>query len=192
MPRPLEIAISVCALLVLAPIMLMIAVVLAATSSQPVFFHQLRIGESGRSFTITKFRSLDAVGRPTRFGAFLRQYSLDELPEFWMVLRGDMALVGPRPLIEAHQPERALTRSARQRMKPGITGWAQINGRNTLAFEDTYRLDLWYARNRSAWLDLYILVVTLPCVVGGRGACAMKHGARPNYARTRRPRRLAT
>lgn len=186
MQRVFDITIASCALILLSPILAGIAAVIGCLERGQILFFQKRIGKNGTPFTMVKFRSLGSDGNPTRTGSVLRRYSLDELPEFWNVLRGDMALVGPRPMIETDQPQNPRLKLIRQRMRPGITGWAQINGRNTLSFEQTFRLDLWYGRNRTVWLDVYILFVTLPCVFSGRGACALDPTARPKSVQDRK------
>ena len=164
MQRVFDITMASATLIVLSPVLVGIATAVWCLDRGPVLFFQTRIGKDGTPFTMVKFRRLGPDGNPTRTGSVLRRYSLDELPEFWNVLRGDMALVGPRPMVESDQPQNARVRMLRQRVRPGITGWAQVNGRNTLSFEQTFRLDLWYGRNQSVWLDLYILIATLPCV----------------------------
>lgn len=179
MPRLFDIAFACLALIALAPLMSVIAIAIRWGGSGPILFRQNRVGHNGRTFVMVKFRSLDHDRRPTKVGRVLRRYSLDELPEFWNVLRGDMAVVGPRPLIEAEQPAVLRLRRLRQRIRPGITGLAQVSGRNALAFEKTFQLDLFYGRHRSALMDLYILAATLPCVLFGKGACALAEGARP-------------
>lgn len=186
MPRLFDIAAASLALILLAPVLLLIALAILCLDGGPVLFPQRRVGQGGKSFVMVKFRSLGPDGRPTAVGTVLRRYSLDELPEFFNVLKGDMAIVGPRPMVLSDQPSLQRVRALRQRMRPGITGLAQVSGRNALSFEDTYRLDLWYGRHRSVWLDLYILAVTLPCVLSARGACALAPMARPASKRARK------
>ena len=178
MPRFFDIVIACLALAALAPILALIAALIALADGRPIFFRQVRIGRGGVPFTLVKFRSLDNQGTKTPLGTILRRFSLDELPEFWNVVRGDMALVGPRPMILAEQPSKPLTRALRQQQRPGITGWAQIRGRNAVSFDQTYLYDLWYGRNRTLALDVYILLATLPCVVRGHGACALTSDCR--------------
>ncbi|MEM9708151.1 MAG: sugar transferase [Pseudomonadota bacterium] len=179
MPRWFDIAFTLLASLILAPLLVLIAGSVLLAMGRPIFFRQLRVGANGAPFTIWKFRSFGEDGRPTALGRILRRLSLDELPEFWNVLRGDMAVVGPRPLIEADQPQLPSIRKARQAARPGITGWAQVNGRNALSFEESYRYDLAYIQNRSAMLDLQVLAMTMPCVISGRGACGLTRPDRP-------------
>jgi sugar transferase EpsL len=159
-------------LVLISPILLLLALWVRLEHGSPVLFKQLRPGYRGKPFTVYKFRTMtdarDAQGnllpdteRLTRLGRFLRSTSLDELPEFFNVLRGEMSLVGPRPLLmqylERYTPEQA----RRHDMLPGVTGWAQINGRNLLTWEDRFRLDVWYIDNWSLWLDIKILALTL-------------------------------
>jgi lipopolysaccharide/colanic/teichoic acid biosynthesis glycosyltransferase len=147
---------------------------------QPVLFRQQRPGLAGRSFTILKFRTMadtyDASGRPlpderriSRVGGFLRRTSLDELPELVNVLRGDMSLVGPRPLLTEYLPLYSQAQKRRHDVRPGITGWSQVNGRNALTWEEKLALDIWYVDNRSLRLDLRILRMTIGSVVKGAG-----------------------
>lgn len=173
MPRQADILLSALALVLLAPLMVAIAALVLVTMGRPVFFIQSRVGFLGRHFRMVKFRSLGPDGAPTPLGAVLRRFSLDELPGFWNVLRGDMALVGPRPLIAGDQPDLEKVREERQSMMPGMTGLAQVRGRNAVSFQRSFMLDLVYRRNRSFGLDLYILFLTLPVVVTGLGACAL-------------------
>lgn len=188
MPRIVEILIAGLALIGLIPLFACVALAIRVGGPGQILFLQKRIGLAGRPFVMVKFRTLDANGHPTQVGRFLRRYSLDETPEFLNVLRGDMALVGPRPMIAEEQPNDRVVRQKRQSLRPGITGWAQINGRNALSFDETYRLDLWYGGHRGVWLDLYILVATLPCVLTGHGACALN--ARRRYARSTSERQI--
>ncbi len=173
MSRTLDLIVALVALIVLAPFICIIAATIAVSDGRPVFFRQKRVGQGGVTFTLVKFRSLDETGRKTNVGTFLRRFSLDELPEFWNVLIGDMAIVGPRPMIASEQPQKPLVRTLREKQRPGITGWAQVSGRNAVSFERTYQYDLWYVRNRSLALDVFIILATLPCVLRGHGACAI-------------------
>ena len=136
----------------------------------PIFFRQARVGVNGQTFHILKFHSMrNGAGsdaeRLTRWGQFLRSTSLDELPELWNVLRGQMSLVGPRPLPIHYLPRYSAEQARRHELRPGITGWAQVNGRNGLTWEQQFELDLWYLENRSFWLDLKILALTVLTVV---------------------------
>ncbi len=157
-----------------------------------LLFPQLRIGLNGKPFTLYKFKTMrdlragedafatDAL-RITRFGRFLRATSLDELPSLWNVLRGDMALVGPRPLLPEYLSLYTPEQMRRHSVKPGITGWAQINGRNAISWEEKFRLDVWYVDNRSLWLDLRILWMTLWQVLARRGVSAEGHATMPAF-----------
>lgn len=157
---------------VLSPLLLILALLVSFKIGSPIIFTQTRPGLHGKPFTIYKFRTMtderDADGnllpdaeRLTRFGRFLRSTSLDELPELFNVLKGDMSLVGPRPLLmqylERYTPEQA----RRHEVRPGITGWAQINGRNAITWEEKFALDVWYVDNYSLWLDIKIIVLTI-------------------------------
>ncbi|MDA1082555.1 MAG: sugar transferase [Gemmatimonadetes bacterium] len=160
--------------------------------SSLILFPQLRIGLHGKPFTIYKFKTMrdaspgedpmatDAI-RITRLGRLLRATSLDELPTLWNVLRGDMALVGPRPLLPEYLPLYTPEQLRRHDVKPGITGWAQVNGRNAISWEDKFRLDVWYVDNRSLWLDLRILWMTLWRVIFRRGISASGHATMPPF-----------
>ena len=149
----------------------------------PVFFRQTRPGLHGRPFQMVKFRTMtDARGpddqllpdadRLTPFGRFLRASSLDELPELWNVLKGDMSLVGPRPLLMEYLPLYSAEQSRRHEARPGITGWAQVNGRNALSWDEKFKLDVWYVDHRSLWLDIKILWLTVRKVLVREGISA--------------------
>lgn len=172
--------IAAIALLFFSPLLLLIAIRIYTRMGNPILFSPERAGKDGRSFTFYKFRTMtmerDRDGnllpdeqRLTAIGQFLRQTSLDELPQLWNVLRGDMSLVGPRPLhvryLERYTPEQA----RRHEVKPGITGWAQINGRNGISWEEKFKLDVWYVDHWSLWLDLKILFLTVWKVVKREG-----------------------
>jgi lipopolysaccharide/colanic/teichoic acid biosynthesis glycosyltransferase len=155
------------------PLIGCIALIIRLFDGPPVFFKQLRPGKDGVPFTLIKFRTMkpatilaknvlpDDKIRLTRLGIFLRQTSLDELPELFNIIKGDMSLVGPRPLLMEYLPLYNETQQKRHWVKPGLTGWAQINGRNALSWEDKFAMDVWYVENRSFWLDLKILFITL-------------------------------
>ena len=170
--RALDIAGASVALVAGAPIMAVTAVAVARELGRPVLFRQVRPGRGGRPFTLVKFRSMrdatDRDGRPlpdgerlTAFGLRLRATSLDELPQFWNVLKGDMSLVGPRPLLTQYLPLYSAEQARRHDVKPGITGWAQVNGRNALSWDDKFALDVWYVDHASLALDLRILLATV-------------------------------
>jgi lipopolysaccharide/colanic/teichoic acid biosynthesis glycosyltransferase len=167
-------------LLCLAPVMTVTALAVRATMGRPIFFRQVRPGQGGKLFEVFKFRTmLEARGsdgqplpdaqRLTRTGRFLRATSLDELPQLWNVLRGDMSLVGPRPLLVEYLPRYSAEQARRHDVLPGITGWAQVNGRNALDWDERFRLDVWYVDHWSVALDLKILALTLLRVVQRQG-----------------------
>lgn len=178
--RFFDVIVSCVALVVFSPVLLLLAIVVMMKLGSPVLFIQGRPGKNGIPFRIYKFRTMteerDADGillpndkRLTALGRFLRSTSLDELPELWNVLVGDMSLVGPRPLrmeyLERYSPEQA----RRHEVRPGITGWAQVNGRNAISWEEKFAFDVWYVDNRSFWLDLKILWLTAIKVVDREG-----------------------
>jgi lipopolysaccharide/colanic/teichoic acid biosynthesis glycosyltransferase len=181
--RLLDIVIAAAAGALLAPLMLVLAILVWCKLGRPVLFTQLRPGLHARPFRLVKFRTMtDARGadgallsdaeRLTPFGAFLRSTSLDELPELWNVLKGDMSLVGPRPLLVSYLPLYTAEQALRHTVRPGITGWAAISGRNTLGWEERLRLDVWYVEHRSLALDLRILAITLIKVIRREGISA--------------------
>jgi sugar transferase EpsL len=190
--RVFDIVVSAVALTVLAPVMGLIALAVWRTMGRPVLFRQARPGLHGKPFVMYKFRTMrdlrDAEGnllpdeaRLTPFGRWLRTTSLDELPELVNVLRGEMSLVGPRPLLmeylERYTPEQA----RRHEVKPGITGWAQIHGRNNLSWDERFKLDVWYVDNWSLWLDVKILWRTLWMVLRREGISAQGHATMPRF-----------
>ena len=168
--RALDVAVASAGLIVLSPLLLLIAFVIRATMGAPVFFQQVRPGYKARPFTIVKFRTMMGDGsqaetssdgtRLTGLGKFLRRFSLDELPQLWNVLTGDMSLVGPRPLLMEYLQIYTPKQARRHNVKPGITGWAQVNGRNDVSWERKFVLDVWYVEHWNFWLDLRILVIT--------------------------------
>jgi lipopolysaccharide/colanic/teichoic acid biosynthesis glycosyltransferase len=179
-------------LLVLSPVLLLVAVLVRLTSGAPVLFRQVRPGREGRPFEIVKFRTmLDAVderGAPlpdeqrlTDFGRFLRSSSLDELPQLWNVLKGDLSLVGPRPLMTRYLPRYSPRQARRHEVMPGITGWSQINGRNALSWEQKLELDVWYVEHWSVWLDAKILALTVARVLARRGVSSPGHATMPEF-----------
>ena len=170
--RIFDLALTTPGAILISPIMLIIALLVRIKLGTPVLFRQARPGLDGKLFTLYKFRSMrdakDANGQPlpdrerlTRFGRFLRATSLDELPELWNVLRGEMSLVGPRPLLVEYLPLYSPEQARRHEVRPGITGWAQINGRNAISWQDKFALDVWYVDHWSVWLDIRILALTL-------------------------------
>jgi lipopolysaccharide/colanic/teichoic acid biosynthesis glycosyltransferase len=164
------IASTVC-LIVLSPVLLMLALLVRLMIGKPVLFWQERPGYKGRPFRIVKFRtmteehdahgvSLPDVERLTPFGRWLRSASLDELPELYNILRGEMSYIGPRPLLMEYLPLYSAEQMRRHDVRPGLTGWAQINGRNDITWQERFKLDVWYVDNRSFWLDARILLLT--------------------------------
>lgn len=177
MRRLVDITVAGSALILLSPLLAALALVVAATMGRPVLFRQVRIGLNGRPFTILKFRSMRAgrsveetdAARLTAVGRGLRALSLDELPQLVNILRGDMSLIGPRPTLPEQVARYAPRQHKRHAVRPGITGWAQVNGRNALAWPDRIELDLWYIEHRSLWLDLRIVGRTLVRVLRPHG-----------------------
>ncbi|WP_337157544.1 sugar transferase [Pseudomonas putida] len=176
MKRLVDIVLSLLGLIVLAPVITLVVWLIWRKLGSPVIFSQVRPGLHGKPFRMVKFRTMhdafDAAGNPlpdsqrmTTFGSFLRASSLDELPELWNVLKGEMSLVGPRPLLMEYLPLYSPEQYRRHEVRPGISGWAQVNGRNALSWEDKFNLDVWYVDNRSFWLDFRIIFLTLKKVV---------------------------
>lgn len=174
--RIMDFLLAAVLLLMLLPLLLLTAIAVRVSLGSPILFRQVRPGLAGEPFQMVKFRSmLDTMGtngdplpdsnRLTRFGGFLRSSSLDELPELWNVLKGDMSLVGPRPLLMEYLPLYSAEQYRRHEVRPGVTGWAQVNGRNAIGWEEKFKLDVWYVDNRSLWLDLKILFLTVKKVV---------------------------
>jgi len=195
MKRRLDLVLSALGLLALAlPLLLLIWQVRRKLGS-PVFFRQVRPGLRGQPFQMVKFRTMtDARGpdgqllpdsvRLTPFGRWLRATSLDELPELWNVLKGDMSLVGPRPLLMEYLPLYTPEQARRHEVRPGITGWAQVNGRNAIGWEDKFKLDLWYVDHRSLWLDIKILWLTVKKVLLRDGISAQGEATMPKFKGT--------
>jgi sugar transferase EpsL len=186
--RAMDFALALAALVLLAPLLSAIALALCLTQGRPALFRQVRPGLGGRPFSLVKFRTMrprspgEASSRTdaerlTRLGPFLRTTSLDELPELWNVLRGDMSLVGPRPLLLEYLREYTHEEHRRHHVRPGVTGWAVVNGRNTLAFRERLRLDVWYVDHWTLRLDLLILVRTAVQVLGRTSAAVTEDDA---------------
>ncbi len=189
MKRFFDLVASALGLVALAPVFVVVAFLIRRKLGSPVFFRQTRPGLSGKPFEMIKFRTMldatDKHGNPlpddqrmTPFGSFLRATSLDELPELWNVLKGDMSLVGPRPLLMEYLPLYSKEQYRRHEARPGVTGWAQVNGRNAISWEDKFKLDVWYVDNQSFWLDLKILFLTVKKVlvrdgISGEGEVTM-------------------
>jgi lipopolysaccharide/colanic/teichoic acid biosynthesis glycosyltransferase len=190
--RVLDLLLAATAIVVLSPLMLFIAVLVRVFLGGPVLFRQRRIGHRARPFTMSKFRTMresrDSVGnvtpdaeRLTPFGTFLRSTSLDELPDLFNVIRGEMSLVGPRPLLPEYLPRYDTHQRRRHDVKPGITGWAQIQGRNGLSWEKKFELDVWYVDHKSLPLDLKILWLTLLSVLRRQGIHHDSHATMPEF-----------
>jgi lipopolysaccharide/colanic/teichoic acid biosynthesis glycosyltransferase len=171
--RALDLAVSALALVILSPVLAVVAGLIWLRLGRPILFKQERPGQRGEPFTLVKFRTMRPAALDTRdgssdqdrldpFGARLRSTSLDELPELWNVLKGDMSLVGPRPLLMHYLPLYSERQARRHEVRPGVTGWAQINGRNATPWPERLEMDVWYVENRSLWLDLRILALTIP------------------------------
>ncbi|MGJ8485822.1 sugar transferase [Pseudoalteromonas sp. SYSU M81236] len=170
--RIFDFSVAFTALLILLPVFIIVALLVRIKLGKPVLFVQLRPGLHGRVFKMMKFRTMlngkDKYGnllpdneRMTKFGAFLRSTSLDELPGLINVLKGEMSLVGPRPLLVQYLPLYNSEQARRHNIRPGLTGWAQVNGRNAISWQDKFKLDVWYVDNQSLWLDLKILFLTI-------------------------------
>jgi lipopolysaccharide/colanic/teichoic acid biosynthesis glycosyltransferase len=200
--RLFDVVVSATALLALSPLLLVLSLVIAVKLGRPVFFVQPRPGLHGRLFNMIKFRTMenavDALGRPladelrlTPFGRLLRTTSLDELPELWNVLKGDMSLIGPRPLLPQYLERYTRWQARRHEVRPGITGWAQVNGRNALSWDERFELDVWYVDNHTFLLDLRILLMTVMQVVGRHGISSKGHATMPEFMgdRTRKEER---
>jgi lipopolysaccharide/colanic/teichoic acid biosynthesis glycosyltransferase len=171
---------------------LLAAAAIRLSVGRPIFFRQFRRGRDGRLFRMLKFRTMrdpfDKRDRPlpdaqrlTLLGSWLRRTSLDELPQLWNVLKGDMSIVGPRPLLPEYLPRYTPFQRRRHEVKPGITGWAQVNGRNTLSWEHKFELDVWYVDHWSLWLDVKILWLTVFKVVRGEGVSRQGHATMPEF-----------
>jgi len=197
MKRTMDIALAAAALALLSPVLLLVALLIRLTMGRPVLFRQLRPGLHGEPFELLKFRTMrdavDARGMPlpdgerlTRLGRFLRASSLDELPELWNVLKGEMSLVGPRPLLMEYLPFYSAEQARRHEVRPGLTGWAQVNGRNALSWEEKFQLDIWYVDNRSLGLDLKILCLTVLKVLKRDGISAEGEATMPKFSGTPR------
>lgn len=180
MKRLLEVSLTFAGLVVLSPLILFLILLVKRNLGTPVFFRQVRPGLHGKYFSMIKFRTmtdgLDAAGnllpdeqRLTNFGRFLRSSSIDELPELFNVLKGEMSLVGPRPLLVEYLEYYTHEQARRHEVLPGITGWAQVNGRNAITWEEKFKLDVWYVDHQSFWLDLKILWMTLNKVLKREG-----------------------
>ena len=179
-------------LIVFSPLLVIVAILVRIKLGSPVFFLHERPGKGGKPFRIVKFRSMtdacDAEGkllsdneRLTAFGKFLRASTLDEFPEMWTVLIGQMSVVGPRPLMMSYLPRYNATQRRRMEVRPGVTGWAQINGRNAISWEQKFALDVWYVDNQSLWLDLKIIYRTFFKVFARSGINHSKEQPMPEF-----------
>lgn len=190
--RCVDIVCSGLGLVVTFPILVVLALLIGIQMGRPIIFKQLRPGLKGKPFYMCKFRTMtdekDEHGnllpdeqRLTRLGKFLRNTSLDELPELFNVLKGDMSLVGPRPLLIQYLDRYTSEQARRHEVKPGITGWAQVNGRNAITWEEKFALDVWYVDNRSFWLDMRILAMTVVKVFRREGISAAGEATMPEF-----------
>jgi lipopolysaccharide/colanic/teichoic acid biosynthesis glycosyltransferase len=186
--RAFDVVFSACWLIVFSPLLLVVAILVRLKLGSPVLFIQERPGLRAKPFRMVKFRTMtDERGpdgellpddqRLTSFGKFLRSTTLDEFPEMWNVLIGDMSVVGPRPLLMRYVPRYDAFQARRMEVRPGVTGWAQVNGRNSLTWEEKFALDVWYVDHRSFWLDMKIVVMTFFRVFARTGIEAAKGGA---------------
>jgi lipopolysaccharide/colanic/teichoic acid biosynthesis glycosyltransferase len=182
-------------ILLLSPLFIAVGLGVRATMGSPVLFRQSRPGLDGKPFMLLKFRSMKAQPagnralsdgeRLTALGRFLRHTSLDELPELFNVVRGDMSLVGPRPLLMEYLPLYNTEQARRHEVRPGITGWAQVNGRNGIGWEEKFQLDIWYVDHRSFKLDLRILWMTVSGVIGAKGISHPGHATMERFRGTK-------
>jgi sugar transferase EpsL len=181
-----DFALSLIGFVLVFPLLCLLTIIILFTLGSPILFKQQRPGLFGKPFIFYKFRTMtsekDENGnllpdekRLTKFGNFLRKTSLDELPSFWNVLKGDMSLVGPRPLLMEYLDYYSPGQARRHEVKPGITGWAQINGRNSISWEEKFKLDVWYVDNQSIWLDTKILFITAWKVLKREGISQKGH-----------------
>lgn len=195
MKRAFDILVSSTLLVLLAPVLTMLYLLVRWQLGNPVLFRQTRPGKQARPFEMMKFRTMrDASDRKghllpdaerlTPFGRVLRSSSLDELPELWNVMKGDMSLVGPRPLLMEYLPLYTAEQARRHDVRPGITGWAQVNGRNALSWEEKFKLDVWYVDNQSIWLDMKIIALTVAKVLSRSGIAADGEATMPRFTGT--------
>lgn len=201
--RALDVIMSLLGLLLLSPLLAVVAGLVRLDLGRPVVFRQQRAGLKGQPFIMYKFRTmrelrdsegrlLDDARRLTRFGRFLRSASLDELPELFNVLKGDMSLVGPRPLLMEYLHRYTPQQARRHDVCPGITGWAQVHGRNALSWEEEFDLDVWYVEHWSLWLDIKILFMTVGCVLRREGISQPGRATRDYFLGTEAPQPTAS
>jgi lipopolysaccharide/colanic/teichoic acid biosynthesis glycosyltransferase len=190
--RAFDVLVAMFALVLLSPVILILCLLVRYKLGSPVMFCQTRPGLGGEPFSMLKFRTMtnqtDARGellpdveRLTSFGRWLRASSLDELPELWNVFTGDMSLVGPRPLLMEYLPLYTPEQARRHEVRPGITGWAQVNGRNSISWDEKFALDVWYVDNRTFWLDIKILWLTVKKVLIRDGISASGEATMPKF-----------
>jgi len=183
---------SITGLVLTSPVFIFVSLINYCTMGRPIFFKQIRPGLHAKPFVLYKFRTMldlkDKDGnllpdekRLSSLGKFLRKTSLDELPELWNVLKGDMSLVGPRPLLMEYLDRYTAEQARRHEMKPGITGWAQVNGRNAISWEEKFKLDVWYVDNWNILLDIKIIFLTILKVLKGEGISAEGHATMPEF-----------
>jgi len=196
MKRAFDIVVAAVAVVILSPVLAVIGLLVRLKLGKPALFRQIRPGKDKKPFEMLKFRTMtgarDGDGRLladaerlTPFGRFLRATSMDELPELWNVLKGDMSLVGPRPLLMEYLPLYSSEQARRHEVRPGITGWAQVNGRNALSWDEKFALDVWYVDNRSFLLDLRIVGLTVIRVLKRSGISADGEATMPRFSGTR-------
>lgn len=196
MKRIVDILGAALGLCLLSPVLILVALLVHYRMGSPVFFHQTRPGRYGQPFQMIKFRTMcnstDMNGnllpdaeRLTGLGHFLRSSSLDELPELWNVLKGDMSLVGPRPLLMEYLPLYSPEQFRRHEVRPGISGWAQVNGRNAITWDEKFALDVWYVENRTIWLDLRVIWLTIHKVIKRDGISAGGEATMPKFTGSR-------
>ncbi len=190
--RCFDLVIAALSLAVISPVLVLIALGIKILQKGPVFFRQMRPGYKGRPFKLVKFRTMkdlkDAGGvrmpdhmRLTGFGRWLRSTSMDELPELWNVLTGDMSLVGPRPLLMRYLPRYTPEQARRHDVRPGLTGWAQVNGRNAISWDEKFQLDVWYVDHQTFWLDLKIIVLTFKSILKREGISHSGEATMPEF-----------
>lgn len=193
----MDLFLAMVSLIVLSPLLVGIFLLIRLTMGTPVFFRQERAGLGGRPFQLLKFRTMntahDAQGsllpdeeRLTRLGRFLRQYSLDELPQLWNICIGDMSFVGPRPLLAKYLPCYSAEQARRHEVRPGLTGWAQVSGRNALGWDERFKMDVWYVQHRSLWLDIKIIWKTVGRVFQQQGISMEGHATMPEFTGSRK------
>ncbi len=190
--RIMDLSIAFVALVLLSPFLCFLIICVRIKLGQPVFFKQLRPGLHGEPFELVKFRTMtddkDELGsflpdshRLTSFGRFLRSTSLDELPELFNILKGEMSLVGPRPLLMEYLPLYSKTQARRHDVKPGLTGWAQVKGRNAISWDEKFKFDVWYVDNQSLVLDIKIILLTFYCVIHRKDVNQLGHATMEKF-----------